>query len=46
MIVTRAQLDKVRNEKGQWFKEYASIVNASLQFSDCSMQAGTHAQGQ
>jgi hypothetical protein len=43
VIVTRAQLEKVRNGRGEWYKEYASIVNASLPFSDCIVQAGTHA---
>jgi len=41
--VTPGQLDKVRTGKGEWYKEYAAIMNAALPFSDCSAQAGTHA---
>lgn len=43
VTVVRAQLEKVRKARGEWYKEYASVVNSSLPFSNCSVQAGTYA---
>jgi len=41
--ITPKQLENVRKGKGEWYRDYASVVNAALPFADCSVQAGTHA---
>jgi len=43
VTITRAQLEKEKRGRGEWYKEYAAVLNASLPFSACSVQAGTHA---
>jgi hypothetical protein len=40
--ITRAQLQKVRKGKGEWYREYARVVNAALPFALCSVQAGRY----
>lgn len=37
----RAELDKVKRGKGEWYTEYARIANAAISFESCSVQAGT-----
>lgn len=39
--LTGRELEKVEKGKGEWYKEYAKIVNASLSFGDCSVRAGS-----
>ncbi len=41
--ITPKQLENVRRGKGEWYRDYARVVNAALPFADCSVQAGTHA---
>lgn len=38
----RAELDKVRRGKGEWYTEYAKVANAALRFENCSVQVGTY----
>lgn len=40
--ITRTQLQKVRKGKGEWYREYARVVNAALPFAGCSAQAGRY----
>jgi hypothetical protein len=37
----RADLDKAKRGKGEWYAEYARVANAALPFENCSVQAGT-----
>jgi hypothetical protein len=38
----RAELDKAKRGKGEWYAEYARVANAALRFDNCSVQAGTY----
>jgi hypothetical protein len=38
----RAELAKVRRGQGEWYTEYAKVLNAALPFTDCSAQAGRY----
>ena len=37
----RADLDRAKRGKGEWYEEYARVANAALPFENCSVQAGT-----
>ncbi|MFZ0139308.1 MAG: hypothetical protein WAK89_19740 [Candidatus Sulfotelmatobacter sp.] len=38
----RAELDKAKGGKGEWYTEYARVANAALPFENCSVQTGTY----
>jgi hypothetical protein len=40
VVLTRPELEKAKKGKEEWYKEYATIVNAALPFGECSVQAG------
>jgi hypothetical protein len=39
---SRAELDKAKRGKGEWYAEYARVANAALPFQNCSIQTGTY----
>jgi hypothetical protein len=38
--LTRKDLQGVKQGKGEWYTEYAKVINAALPFSTCSLEAG------
>jgi hypothetical protein len=39
--LSRQEIERVRNGRTEWYREYARITNAALPYDHCSLQAGT-----